>query len=82
MLVNTTCIWNVYDVVSYVLMGTGVLATIGAISIAISVALTIVSVVWNIPQISAAIYYTIKDGGFKLRKHSWIVTWYIVGGLH
>jgi len=64
------------------LMGTGVLATIGAALVAISIALLVISVVWNIPQIAAAIYYYIRDGGFKLKKHSWIVTWYSVEDLY
>ena len=64
------------------LMGTGVLATIGATILAIGTVMLACSVIWNIANIAAAIYYTIKDGGFKLKKHSWIVTWYSVEDLY
>ncbi|MCV2231925.1 hypothetical protein [Paracholeplasma manati] len=62
------------------LIRTGVLSTLGAAIIAIGIALLIISVVWNIPQIAAAIYYTIKDGGFKLKTHYWIVVLVYSGG--
>lgn len=64
------------------LMGTGALSVVGITLLAISFALAFVSVFWNIPQIVLAIYYTIRDNGFKLKTYYGIGTWYVVEDLH